>query len=121
VTRELFTQTIPTDKRAAPAADDEPGPGALAAFNEFLDALGSLTRDELAVAAHAARQMAEDSERREERQRKPRLKTVLDQAKKAGAKSATVDGITYTLSGQAEQQSDTDRELAAFGARHGIA
>jgi hypothetical protein len=34
------------------------------------------------------------------RQRKPRLKTILAKARKAGAASVTIDGVTYTL-GQA--------------------
>jgi hypothetical protein len=55
-------------------------------------------------------------------QRRPRLKTVLDQARKAGATSATVDGVTYTLGQATEQLTGIDRELAEFGRRrHGTA
>jgi hypothetical protein len=54
---------------------------------------------------------------RMKRQRRPRLKTVLDQAKKAGATSVTAEGVTVRF-GEAEQ-SDTDREIAEFRARHG--
>lgn len=55
-------------------------------------------------------------------QRKPRLKTVLDQAKKAGATSVTVGGVTYTLGQATEHLTDIERELAEFGRRrHGKA
>jgi hypothetical protein len=56
---------------------------------------------------------------RPKRRRKPRLKTILDQAKKAGASSVTAEGVTYRF-GEVIQ-SDTERELAAFEARHGNA
>ena len=36
-----------------------------AVFDELMDWISGLTRDELAIAAHAARRMMEDSERRE--------------------------------------------------------
>ena len=36
-------------------------------------------------------------------------------SQKAGATSATVEGVTYTF-GQAERLTDTDRELAEFEA-----
>jgi hypothetical protein len=56
------------------------------------------------------------------RRRKPRLKTVLDQGRKAGATSVTVDGVTYALGQATEHQTDIDRELAEFGRRrHGKA
>jgi hypothetical protein len=40
--------------------------------------------------------------------------------RKAGAASVTRDGVTVTF-GQADHLTDTDRELAEFGARHGNA
>jgi hypothetical protein len=116
VTREHSSPTNPIDKREYITlhAADEPSPECLAAFNEFLDAFGSLTPEQQAIAASAARQWALDSEQRQalKRQRKPRRKTIIDQAKKAGANSITTpDGVTYRF--EAEQQTDTDRESTA--------
>ena len=42
----------------------------------------------------------------EAQSRKPRLEIVLKRARKAGARSVIIDGITYTF-GQSEQQSTT--------------
>ena len=50
---------------------------------------------------------------RPRRQRKPSHDTIINRAKKAGASSVTIDGITYKF-GEAIQ-TDIDRELAAFG------
>jgi hypothetical protein len=44
--------------------------------------------------------------------RKPRLKTILDQAKKAGAASVTHDGATYTF-GQPTLMDDGGKVLTA--------
>jgi hypothetical protein len=55
--------------------------------------------------------------------RKPTLAAVLKQASRAGAKvrGAVLDpsGKIELRFGQAEQQTDTDRELEEFEARHG--
>jgi hypothetical protein len=53
------------------------------------------------------------------RQRKPSHNTIVARARKLGASSVTVDGVTYRF-GEAIQPDTTDAELAAFGARHGI-
>ena len=54
------------------------------------------------------------------RQRKPSHNTIVARARKLGASSVTVDGVTYRF-GEAIETDDIDRELAAFGARHGNA
>jgi hypothetical protein len=59
-----------------------------------------------------------------ERRRKPRLKTVLYKARKAGAASVTTpEGYTYTLGHATEHQIDTelttaDDELARWRRKH---
>jgi hypothetical protein len=101
----------------------EPSPRALAAFGEIVDAFGALTREQQAIVAHEWRQKAVDSEQREDRQRKPRLKTVLDQAKKAGATAATVEGVTYTFDEASPSEAPStgltaDDELARWRRKH---
>jgi hypothetical protein len=81
---------------------------------DFMNVFADLRRDTLERAIGCVPNLD-----RRERQRKPSHNTILNRAKKAGASSVTIDGITYRF-GEAIQ-SDTDRELAAFGARHGIA
>ena len=67
MTREHSSPTNPIDKREYITlhAADEPSPECLAAFDEFLDAFGSLTPEQQAIAASAARQWALDSEQRQ--------------------------------------------------------
>lgn len=129
--------TFPHSKNSlALHADDlglyEPTPEALAAFEEFLNAFAQLTPEQQAIEAHLARQRALEeerrdelkrraSERREDRQRKPRLKTVLDQAKKAGATSVTTpEGYSYTLGHAAVAEHDpSEREIIRLRALRG--
>jgi hypothetical protein len=84
------------------------------ADDPFRDFFRDLERRARSDALHAFAKLSKPKP-----QRKRSLKTVLDQAKKAGASSVTLpDGITLTL-GQAA--TPVDRELAEFEACQGKA
>jgi hypothetical protein len=107
VTREHFSPTWPTDKRALIAAH-------LAAWVNNNDHRSIV----LAAGERAAAKPQEAA--RPKRQRKPSLARAIAEAEKAGklvtAATVTRDGVTLTL-GEATE-TDTDRELADFEARH---
>lgn len=84
---------------------------------EILDRTLGPGLDALASYSRAVKQAEHDR-----RPRKPRLKTILTKAKKAGASSVTTpEGFIYTLATTPEPQDPIDRELAEFARRHGKA
>ena len=91
MTREHSSPPIPTDKRAI-----------LAAYITACEFAGhSIGYHQPFGPGAAPVQPA-----RPKRQRKPRLKTVLAQGKKAGATSVTIDGVTYAFSADAAAESN---------------
>jgi hypothetical protein len=100
-----FFRDSPLAKPQQPQLVLEPSPIQLAAFDELLDSFSRLPPSARAIAARMARERAEAADQREaeaderrtarKRQRKPSLARAIAVAKKAGATSVTVEGVTY--------------------------